>query len=263
MRRGDGALPAMHRTREQLRCGPLARRLGRRVLTGLPHKPTDALAAGRAIARRSRHAEARPEPAEEPIKQLATPAAQASPALPDRAAIDLQAEPRADRSLRASGDEVKPERLEDHGRRVPAPRMQLGGKDADRDLARHAEEAPDRDHELGRGLHEPEHLAPVDPVTDDPEPPASVRRMPAPRAGRRPHRLDGRQQAGKTEQAVDRSRQRPYNLHRSLASKRRAVKRNLAKDWAASPPALFPRTASILAQPASAHSPGIASAIGK
>ena len=230
MRRGDGSLPAMHRTREQARRGPLARRLGRRILTGLPQEPSDALAAGRAVGRRARHAEPRPKPAEEPIQQLTTPAAQASPALPDRPAIDIQAEPRADRTLGEIRHEVKPERLEDHGRRIPAPRMQLGREDADRDRARHAEEAPDRDHEPDRRLDDPEHLPLVDAVADDPEPPASVRRVPAPRTGRRPDRLERRQKDGKTKQAVDGGRQRPYNLHRSLASKRRAVKRNLAKD---------------------------------
>lgn len=217
VRRGNGSLPAMDRSREQARRGPLARRLGRRIKAGLPKEPSDALATRRAIGRRARHAEPRPEPAEEPIEEIRAPAAQAPPASPDRPGIHLQPELRADGVLRQAGDHVKPDRLEDHGRRVPAPRMQLGGEDADRDLARHAEEAPDRDHELDRRLHESEHLAPVDAVADDPQPTASVRRMPAPRAGRRPDRLDGREQDGKTEQAVDRSRQRPYNLHRSLA----------------------------------------------
>lgn len=231
MRRGDGSLAAMHRTREQARRGPLARRLGRRILAGLPQQPTDALAAGRAVARGTGHAEACPEPAEEPIEDLPTPAPQASPAPPEGRPVHIQPEPRADRAPREARHDVKAERLEDHGRRVPAPRMQLVGEDADRELAPEAEEASDSDHDLDGAVHEPEHLAPIDPVTDDPEPPASIRRMAAPRAERRPDRLRGRRQDGKTKQAVDGSRQRPYNLHRSLAGKRRVAKRaSHAKD---------------------------------
>jgi hypothetical protein len=176
----------VRRPREERARRADARAIHRGVLARLTEEPKEPHASFLAIGGGlSREPESALEPAEEPREDVPPPALEALPRTPDRALIDLEAERSPYRVLHEPGDEMQPQRLEDHAGRVPVARMEEVREHAHRPLAREAEVAPDRDLEAVRA--DAEHLARVDAVPDDPEP-ARERRLAADETARWPQR---------------------------------------------------------------------------
>jgi len=144
---------------------PIRRWVFARLAEEPPEPPPGVLAIDRRLVAEP---EAPREPAEERREEPLPPAPQTLPRAPDRAGIDLEAERRPDGVLHEPADEAESERLEDHPRRVPVPRMKQVRQHADRPLAREAQVAPDRD--LEPPLAHAEDLPRVDAVAHDPQP---------------------------------------------------------------------------------------------
>jgi len=161
---------AVHRPREDLRRGPLAGVVGPRILTRLVKQADDPPAALPVGERRPAHPEPRAEPAEEPIEKFPPPATQAPPRPPPVPPDRLESVPLANRPIALLDDDVKPERLDDRRRRVPAMRMEHARKDADRPLAAQAEVATKGHRQVDVEADDPEHLPPVHAVADDSKP---------------------------------------------------------------------------------------------
>lgn len=125
-------------------------------------QPTTALLACRRLA-------ANAEPSREPVPQSrqegSTPSAQAAPAL----RIGHDAETTTDFALADALDEVKLERFENDAGGVPAARVKLVGKHADRVAAAPTEVAPHVSDGLAGDLDDAEHLPAVRAVSDDAE----------------------------------------------------------------------------------------------